>query len=635
MPPIEIDFDRNAVVTIQGGGVFGLSLLGQLQAVIDAGIQPVALAGTSAGAIVATFYWAGLQPEAIRDHFATLSEHPNGLIDLIGPFDRPGQTFGYAAFLQWSQRLSKYLNFLRRGSSAGRHSAFWRILIGGLMAVPVALSLPAYAARAFLIGRDLWAFNGLVRSRGLFAGEHLEREIDRILRTSPQLQGYAELLPAPPDQPNGRLLTFGDFAAVGEERGELFSPLFLTATNLRARNLELFDSIHPTYAHVPVARAVRASAGFPFFFQPVDIEYPDRDESYVDGGVVCNFPAFVFAETFRQRLLDHPFYKAWAMRPWVHIGLRLSDAKRPFRAKELQDPGAFLNALVALGTGAARTDLEGRAAAMISRSITVAQPFSDTNGPEGVLAVEKIDRRTIGTMFERGRTFATGTLAARTFQLPDTEEVEPLLAELIEQAGLVFGDTDNSRCEFRVNVFIPEQAQLVLRYRANMDDPVTNPDREMEFPFDCGLTGYCFTRRRPVLCNLEQFAAWFKGHPENGLEDLFGFTPEMQAVVRRDRTWLLSMPIMDPYATAPCVIAANPDVATTSLHYTELDSPHDGAIFGVLNLDARIDYVKEGLAEEPADQVGAAKIRAILGIMRSLALSLGVIFSNRFAPERP
>ncbi len=51
------EFDRTAVVTIQGGGIYGLSLLGQLDTVInnrDYKIEPLALAGTSAGSIIAT-----------------------------------------------------------------------------------------------------------------------------------------------------------------------------------------------------------------------------------------------------------------------------------------------------------------------------------------------------------------------------------------------------------------------------------------------------------------------------------------------------------------------------------------------------------------------------------------------------
>ncbi len=58
------EFDRLAVLTIQGGGVYGLNMLGQLAALIDDyGITPLAYAGTSAGAVVAASILGGVQPE--------------------------------------------------------------------------------------------------------------------------------------------------------------------------------------------------------------------------------------------------------------------------------------------------------------------------------------------------------------------------------------------------------------------------------------------------------------------------------------------------------------------------------------------------------------------------------------------
>ena len=45
----ELEENKEAVIAIQGGGVYGLSLLGQLQAVLeDEKYSPLAFAGTSA-----------------------------------------------------------------------------------------------------------------------------------------------------------------------------------------------------------------------------------------------------------------------------------------------------------------------------------------------------------------------------------------------------------------------------------------------------------------------------------------------------------------------------------------------------------------------------------------------------------
>src|SRR5439155_22503248 len=43
--------NREAVLAIQGGGVYGFSLLGQAKTVINRGYIPLAYAGTSAGAV--------------------------------------------------------------------------------------------------------------------------------------------------------------------------------------------------------------------------------------------------------------------------------------------------------------------------------------------------------------------------------------------------------------------------------------------------------------------------------------------------------------------------------------------------------------------------------------------------------
>src|SRR5688572_28914479 len=75
---------REAVVTIQGGGVFGLSLLGQLDAVLNR-VDPLAFAGTSAGALIATLVWGRLKPTEIQVRFERLAAaEGDGLASLLG-----------------------------------------------------------------------------------------------------------------------------------------------------------------------------------------------------------------------------------------------------------------------------------------------------------------------------------------------------------------------------------------------------------------------------------------------------------------------------------------------------------------------------------------------------------------------
>jgi NTE family protein len=67
-------------------------------------------------------------------------------------------------------------------------------------------------------------------------------------------------------------------------------PLKVVATELTYGNIEVFDAgKHP---RLSIADAVRASMSIPFFFVP----YRMNDDLYVDGGVMANFPAYVFRE---------------------------------------------------------------------------------------------------------------------------------------------------------------------------------------------------------------------------------------------------------------------------------------------------------------------------------------------------
>ena len=635
VPPVPADYDRNAVVTIQGGGVYGFNLLGQLQAVLDSGIQPVALAGTSAGAVVATLHWADWQPNDIRDRFMELVGEPDGLTNLVGPFPPPGRGFDFDGFLRWSLRLESYFAWAGRGLRRAGEGRLRSLLLRHFCLLPAyALAAPFSVGTVLRAVADLRALGGGVQARGVFTGRAFEDLIDTLLRDSPRLRGIDQAAPRTRADGQRRLLTFAEVRDWVASQGlPPPPPLILTATNLRSRRLELFDSLDPACDHMFVARAARASAGFPFFFQPVDYRHADRDDSYVDGGVICNFPAFVFAESFRQRLLGHVDYNAVATRPWVHIGLRLTDSDRPHVTQELYTPGAYLKAMWAMATGAARTDLENRVAGMLSRTVSVEMPFADTNGPAGVMDIEKIDAGTISSMFRRGQDSARRCLGSLEFRLPDTEEVEEELKKLIAQADALSCNFGPPGPIFRANVYVPEGPYLVPHYRVNMGDPNLDTDRDLTLRFDAGLTGFCFTRRRPVLCNLDWFEALRNASPTLAdAVELFGLSEEQQDSVRKDRTWLLSVPIIDPYASFPMELSPNPEVGTGGPHFTELASPVDGAVFGVLNLDADFDYdTPGGVPSDPDEQVKDSRVLALVSIMVASSLTLGTLLASRFA----
>ena len=122
-PPV-VEFDRTAVVTIQGGGIYGLNMLGQLSALLEYGITPLAFAGTSAGAVVATLAWAGYAPKEIRNLFADLSIEPKSfstgelpkqtLVDLLGPFGEQPLRYDYDRFHVLAGRIKARLGWIGR-----------------------------------------------------------------------------------------------------------------------------------------------------------------------------------------------------------------------------------------------------------------------------------------------------------------------------------------------------------------------------------------------------------------------------------------------------------------------------------------------------------------------------------------
>lgn len=76
---------------------------------------------------------------------------------------------------------------------------------------------------------------------------------------------------------------------------DLILPTYVVATDLATSDVKVWSAdLTPDDS---VARAVRASASIPLFFQPVD-------GRYVDGGIISNLPSFVFSNHEEHRRLS-------------------------------------------------------------------------------------------------------------------------------------------------------------------------------------------------------------------------------------------------------------------------------------------------------------------------------------------
>jgi hypothetical protein len=471
-------------------------------------------------------------------------------------------------------------------------------------------------------------------SRGCFRGERFTEKIDELIRQAPLFRDLANKLP------QDRLLTFGDVRHLIEQDARFNPPaLFVTATNVTGRRLEVFNSIDLQYEHVPIAKAVRASAGFPVFFRPAEFQDLQLAGWYADGGIVSNYPAWIFSNQFRIRLLESPEYSPLASRPWAHFGLRLERA--PIDGDHLDaSPKLYFESLARLLlVGEARTALENQLANLVTRSLTVEQPSLETGVPEGMdlLDVDKVTEGLVEDMYAFGRA-AAQFIGPLDFKLPAREDIEPALARLVDRALLVLravdssGKPHNSTIQFRANIFIPSRKTLFIQYAFNMSGP-EDKDRDIQLQFDTGSTGFCFALRRPLICNLEQIGNLLKDEQNSSLlHNLFGMPLEQHREVRKDRTWLASVPTFDPLASYPRDLSFS-DVPTPhrAAFFHSLAGRTDGAVLGVLNLDAGFSYGNLGLDADPARHWTDPRIEAILHLMTATSAELGHGLSAYFA----
>lgn len=266
---------QRVFVALSGGGAKGLIHVGALRALEDRGVAFCGLAGTSAGAIVASLKAAGFSSRDLLD--------PDGgrtLIDQlreIDPdFDRATDIFGR---IGWTRvRLFRWVSahgWIVKAAAIvlAVTTPLALIAIGATRSmaaiVLTAISIVCLAMVGFLVGRF---FIGGLANVGRFQtamGTLLQRKLF-------------------PDEPD-RIVTMADFGRDGRPT------LKIVSANLSRRSLQLFSPDRTP--DVAVADAVAASICLPIIFQPWRI----GGSTFVDGGIVSNLPAWPFDE---ERELD-------------------------------------------------------------------------------------------------------------------------------------------------------------------------------------------------------------------------------------------------------------------------------------------------------------------------------------------
>ncbi|TMU86600.1 patatin-like phospholipase family protein [Bacillus sp. BHET2] len=186
-----------------GGGIKGLAMIGAYQAIEEKGYRFKRLAGTSAGAVVASFIAAGYSSSEILKIMEGIDLKE--LLDSNAIISIP--------IIKW------FRVYYRLGLYKG-------------------------------VALENWLEEKL-KARGIYTFADLPPDSLRVIAS---------------DLSNGRLLVLPD-------------------------DLEKYGIAKETF---PVARAIRMSASIPYFFEPVKLRSLEGVSFMVDGGVLSNFPLWLF-----------------------------------------------------------------------------------------------------------------------------------------------------------------------------------------------------------------------------------------------------------------------------------------------------------------------------------------------------
>jgi len=223
-----------------GGGLKGFALVGAYQVLEEKGYRFKRVAGTSAGAILASFIAAGFTSKEIEE---LLNE-----LDTLTLLD-PRKTILPLPLMKWI-------------------NLYWRL---GL-----------YQGKAL----ENWFLEKLAL-KGVYTFSDIE-------------PGSLKLVAS--DLTNGKMMVLPD-------------------------DLERYG-ISP--ASFPIARALRMSCGIPFFFEPVKLKVTSSDTIIVDGGVLSNFPMWIFDNGNKERPI---------------VGLKLSSKSEEMEPRKIKNGLSLFEAL--------------------------------------------------------------------------------------------------------------------------------------------------------------------------------------------------------------------------------------------------------------------------------------------------
>ena len=250
----------------QGGGAKGFAYVGAIKEAEDLGIEWVGVAGTSAGAIVAALLASGYSADELYDPTAPAGKR--GVLD-----QDLSKFFGNWFLIKTLMILRGWLRYFVAKIRAPLKNAnpiqrIVLLILGSLLwGLPwFAIWIPLVLVFLVLVACNVLKY-GIITT-DTFREWLNERMIEGIRKTNPAFSVNTA----------SGLVQFKDMKM----------NLKIIASHVSEKRMHSFPT--DGYDDVSVAEAVCASISIPFVFQPKRIQ----GFYFVDGGIVSNFPAWVF-----------------------------------------------------------------------------------------------------------------------------------------------------------------------------------------------------------------------------------------------------------------------------------------------------------------------------------------------------
>jgi NTE family protein len=281
--------------------------------------------------------------------------------------------------------------------------------------------------------------------------------------------------------------------------------LVVIATDLTSESIKIFSKDRTPKASV--AEAVAASISIPFIFRPVNMDGLEL----VDGGLLSNFPAWVFDD---ERAASDDYIPTFGFK--LHRSLVDEDKKEKTTIDYISD--VFSTALSGDGVLEIRAieDMNLIPVKVKAKTLDLEIPFE-----------KKED------IYVYGKDSATDFF--RDYIGPSNPE------DILEVLGLTYSHIEKAigrRALLRANVTMPvgqKRNKLRILYPFNMN---RDTDDRMIFGLDAGAVGRCWQTHSPVVADL--VAA------KNVFDSEWKLSKYQQALIRPTLKCLLSVPVFDP-----------------------------------------------------------------------------------------